>query len=308
MNRIIFLICILVFPGLSSWAENKVKFPVVSEVTGAVELSSKSGNSRTPKKGEILKDRAHIHTKLGAKLRLQLDEQTGLLVFENTDLEIPAIDALTGDIREIQLMSGQVRVDSHGDNQRIYSTPITSDVYTQADFLLSYNTATSLAGMICFRGELNFRGIEAETSSRIGAGERSYFQGVMEAGAPAFDVLMKGRKIARGKLGPVDSLPAAELEQLNKISAIPKPVVVKPPPEAVRQPGQICEKPFAKLNECVWTCEGMPKHPKRPIQSCDAYDCVRRRCDANGNWADDYKVPASAGRCQVKPQIAPCDY
>lgn len=285
-----------------------LEFPVISQFNGVVTLVTKSGQFHVIKKGEALKEKVSLRTGEKTQVRLELDEKSSVTILENSEIEIPLIDRDSGEVSTVILKSGNIRVDSQGSNQRIFSTPVTQDVYSEVQFLLSYDVSRGRASVTCFRGVINFRGFEAETSARIGPGERAYFQGVLEAGQPTFDVLLKGRRVARGQLGAVESLTPEELNTLQESSLVQKPSPPPKPKKKIRLPGQICDEPYAKLNECVWTCEGLPKHSKKAIKSCDGYQCVRRRCDANGKWSDAFTLPGIESKCQLKPVVQACDY
>ncbi len=294
MTRLVMRALFLFLVGSSALAETKVKFPLISQLNGHVELVLKNGEVRAAKRNEILREKVLLKTGVNSQLQVELGEGNSLVILENSEVQIPLIDLDTGETTEVHLRRGQIRVDSRDNNQRVYSTPVSHDVYTEAEFLLTYDISTAKAVMTCFRGVINFRGYEGETSARLAAGERAHFLGVLEGNSPSFDVLLKGRKVARGHLSSVESLPKSDFEKLQGLALVQRPVVPKKAKEALRQPGQICEKPFASLNECVWIFEGT--------------QCVRRRCDANGIWSDSFKVPASAGKCQKKAVVSFCDY
>jgi hypothetical protein len=65
---------------------------------------------------------------------------------------------------------------------------------------------------------------------------------------------------------------------------------------------KICSQPSAKLNQCLWTCESGADG------AC--HKCIRKRCNANGVWAEETRLPASTSdHCSGgKPVIDQCDY
>ncbi|MGE3973830.1 MAG: FecR domain-containing protein [Bdellovibrionales bacterium] len=71
----------------------------------------------------------------------------------------------------------------------------------------------------------------------------------------------------------------------------------------------ICRAPAAKFNECSWTCKNNPQGAKTCRTDLPRVSCVRKRCDANGNWSDDQRLPASdAHKCEATITTSPCDY
>lgn len=72
----------------------------------------------------------------------------------------------------------------------------------------------------------------------------------------------------------------------------------------------VCAKPKGDLNQCSWLCENNPKGAKVCMIGQPEVRCVRRRCNANGQWAEESRVPASKREsCQPHGfRVAPCDY
>lgn len=72
----------------------------------------------------------------------------------------------------------------------------------------------------------------------------------------------------------------------------------------------LCALPKAELNQCSWTCENNPKGEANCRTDLPNVNCVRRRCNANGLWAEDTRLPASYHeQCKGSaPLVAPCDY
>jgi hypothetical protein len=96
------------------------------------------------------------------------------------------------------------------------------------------------------------------------------------------------------------------------------------PAESIRKPAEtttevakmapedpICSQPLGRMNQCAWACEGNPRGQKSCRLDQPQVKCVRRRCNANGQWNDEARTPASTAqlRC-VSPtvQVGECDY
>lgn len=290
---------------------SKAKYPVVTGLNGSVTITGRDQKPRAAKLNEILKEKAVIETKEKAQIRIELDEKNGIILLASSSLEIPVIGFEFGEVSDLVLKSGQLRVQSLDENERYYATAMTRDLYRNADFLMEYDPARAKTMMTVFRGRLEFRGLENEKSIQLASGEGASFSGVIENGEPAFDVLLKGRKVARGVLSSaVTKIDQEDLAELSEKTLLQKPIKPKGPVKPPKKPGQICEDPNAKLNECVWLCQGMK--PKMHLKKCDVskaeVTCVRRRCNANGLWGDDYTMPTSENRCALKPLVGPCDY
>jgi hypothetical protein len=308
----IFFLILFIAGVLQAQEKSHLKYPVISDSKGVVVLS-KDGKVEKIKKSEVLHEKAHLVLKAGAQVRIDISEKTSLVLLQNSEIDIPLIDWEDGKVGAVDLIQGVIRVSTEEATPLVYSTPVSRDSYSNGDFLLSYDSHMARASIEVFRGVLNFRGLENEVSARIGPGETASFQATKENGVPSFDILLKGRKVARGNLSRVSKVPEKQLLQDEKASLLQKPVLKTTAKKISLQTDQICENPNAKLNECVWTCEGLPKKLPKQVASCEdpqlkGVYCLRRRCDANGEWSDPYKMSTSEGKCQLKPVIGACDY
>lgn len=287
---------------------SKIKFPKLSIVTGKVLLIEKGGAERPLKKDEILKEKALIKTLPRSIVQIELDEKSSLTIFENSEVSIPGISWDDGSTERIELNEGEIRYRAGGESFRKVATLITDDTYPNADMVLSYSKSLGRTEMLVMNNEIRFRGLENEEDVILKRGQKGAFQAILEGGIPAFDILLKGRRVARGKLTPIATLSEAELAAYEKKTETKSIVKALVAPPVKRQPGQICEKPFAKLNECVWMCEGQ----KRSSGNCDVHrpgvQCVRKVCNANGVWADSFAYPPGQSKCQASPIVGPCDY
>jgi hypothetical protein len=306
------LILFIIGGVLQAQEKSHLKYPVISETKGIVVLSQ-GGKVEKIKKSEVLHEKAHLVLKAGAQVRIDISEKTSLVLLQSSEIDIPLIDWEDGKVGEVDLIHGVIRVSTEEATPLVYATPVSRDSYSKGDFLLSYDSHMGRASMEVFRGVLNFRGLENEVSARVGPGETASFQSTKENGVPSFDILLKGRKVARGNLSNVSKVPEKQFLRDEKSSLLHKTGVKTTAKKRPLQSDQICENPNAKLNDCVWTCEGLPKKMPKQAASCEdpqlkGVYCLRRRCDANGEWSDAYKMSTSEGKCQLKPVISACDY
>jgi hypothetical protein len=72
----------------------------------------------------------------------------------------------------------------------------------------------------------------------------------------------------------------------------------------------ICKKPEGHLNQCAWHCENNPKKAKVCRLDKPKVVCVRTRCNANGDWAEETKIAVDSGaRCPSRGfAVNECDY
>ncbi len=72
----------------------------------------------------------------------------------------------------------------------------------------------------------------------------------------------------------------------------------------------VCHSPSADFNQCAWTCEHNPSGEKSCRVDLPNVQCVRRICDANGDWVSPTRLPASySNECRGDHAVVGrCDY
>lgn len=115
-----------------------------------------------------------------------------------------------------------------------------------------------------------------------------------------------GTIVSKGYLTPVFKLTEVELSKLVKQTDLDhdEKLLVS------ENKDPICNAPSATLNQCSWTCRNNPKNEKQCRTDLPNVECVRMRCNANGQWANEYRLPASYhDRCKPEETVVgPCDY
>lgn len=115
--------------------------------------------------------------------------------------------------------------------------------------------------------------------------------------------------VARGSMTPLykvsgDEVSAliAQLEDKTKTKPIS---IIK-----VAEDDSICSQPKADFNMCSWKCENNPRGQKSCRTDLENVKCVRKRCNANGEWVDNFRLPASIGeKCPAYGhKVKDCDY
>ncbi|PIS12008.1 MAG: hypothetical protein COT73_00860 [Bdellovibrio sp. CG10_big_fil_rev_8_21_14_0_10_47_8] len=304
----ILVLILLLTPGLLLAKTPSPKFPRVEALVGQVEklddvitVQKREAKHQSKKnalrKKQILKDRAQIMTGSKSELRLQLADGSVLVVLENSEILIPGIGWRLGETAEIEVLKGKVRYLCQKDCGRKLITEIYESVLPVGDYVLSYDPSVPRVELTVLSGESPFRARERDESVTLHAGERAHFDGVLSDGAPTFDILLRGRKVAQGKLSELEKVPEKELkdwaqheEKLKK-----KESLAAEKKKKARKPSQICNKPWGELNQCQWT-------PQKNG------NCLRQRCNANGEWAEDTELTGGENKCQNKTVVAPCDY
>lgn len=175
------------------------------------------------------------------------------------------------------------------------------------DFVVEYTSKDRLITKVStLEGEVKFGGNEYEERVGIKAGQQASFI-VASNDSEVFSDEEISDFVARGYMTPVYNLSAAEVDQLNKLTEVGDPVERN---IASAKANQICSSPKGDLNQCAWVCKNNPKGSKRCRTDLPQVNCVRTRCDANGKWSDESRLPASFyDSCQPRGfKVGPCDY
>jgi hypothetical protein len=294
-----------------------VGFPRVQEIRGQVEqletritvVNREPQYSEVPrslKKGQRLQVKSHLRVGGQAQLRLALSESSELILLENSDVLLPDISYEDGAVKEIQLLSGGLRYRCQADCDRKVSSAIFEVSPGAGDFIFNYNALIPEIQISVLAGEVDFGGLENETQVRLKENQGASFRGELDEGKPAFDVLLKGRRIAKGQLSEVIAVPADLRQKLQKEDQ-EYAKKLKIPSKPLRRASQICDKPYGEFNQCAWVCEKNKKGAKDCRVTAGA-QCVRLRCNANGAWSDRTELPATKSICRAQDWVAECDY
>ncbi|MBX2986259.1 MAG: hypothetical protein KF802_00030 [Bdellovibrionaceae bacterium] len=296
---------------------SSVKVPVVTEFRGAVSiLTARAEKPVPPKAGLVLRENAVLETPAHGELKLRLSDDVMLTLFESSRIRLPGIRWETGEVPAVVLEQGSLRWVSTGNAA---GTELRSSLFEikppAGDLTFRLDPKTAEAEVRVLDGEMKFGAMNAEESVVLKARQKVVFRGVIEEGEVAYDVLLKGRRIPRGRLGEVAALSEADLrpwrEEEKRLAdqkakeAANRAARVK---EDQRR-GLICKNPSGRFNECAWVCEGNVKGAKTCRLDHAGTRCVRQRCNANGEWAEREVLPGeSAARCRPAPRVSACDY
>lgn len=255
-------------------------YPSVILSHGLVEITNSDGLPPSLSPGTRLRGALDIKTGAAGSLRIQIDDERALFIEPQTNIRIPGITWESGELAEIQLIEGRIRL--RGTKPGKFAIRVSSLLFDQpwpvGDILYEMDPEHSLARVYALEGHVKFSALNAETSVEVSPGKKVTFQGQLEDGEIAYDVLLQGRKVPRGLLSAVTGIAPDELklwdltEELKKKKQITAVVEKKKQEEDKLGPGQICRKPKAKFNECAWVCLN-----NRPGE--------HKRCAIQGNTA-----------------------
>lgn len=316
MRTLSFTLCFV----FSMFAVAAPKYPLVTEIQGKVRWIDKDGNDGKLKAKNVLIEKAALETGEKSEVVVQVDDHRTLRVLPNSRVEFPSISWETGDAPLIVLKHGSIRWREVSGKK--YNIALSSELFQfispVGDVVLSYDPKAALVEVKVLQGSMEFSAMNAEDSALVTANQKVQFLGVRENDEIVYDVLLKGKKIPRGKLGMVQPFSEADKAQysearLKKEADVrhKKEVAAKKALEKPRDKDAICSAPDARLNQCAWVCENNPKKEKKSCRvDVAGVQCLRKRCNANGEWAEATEVPKEkAGTlCGVQPLVKECDY
>ena len=297
-----------------------VQYPQVLSYSGNIFIESGLENKfRKAKLKEILREKAVIKTEANSRMDLSIDKDRTVTILDSTEIEIPTIAWESGQFTELILKSGQImwQQSAAPDNNITIKSPVFEVKPPIGISGFSYDEEHATAEAKVFAGAMEFSALNAETSVILTAGKSVQFKGVKEDGEVAYDVLLKGRKIPKGRLQKIENLPESVMEIYSpkalakrKKSDLQKLMQEKAKKESLKV-GQICAKPGGKMNECAWSCLQNPKGEKtNSLADKPGVSCVRHRCNANGLWGEETTLESGAAmlKCKAQPFVSMCDY
>jgi hypothetical protein len=269
-------------------------YPNLEVVAGKVFVTGVDGQPAPARKDLILRQTATIKVENKSLAVVALGASTKLFIFEDTVLKLPEIDYETGAVEQLILESGKFRYQGNDQKNRTLETLVFRESLKPGDYVFWFNPATPETEVLVLEGELSFRGLENGKSHKLTSKQKSSFIGQMENGEIVYDELLRGRKIARGTLNPVQVALDSELKVYRDMSEVKKAKDAQNKKVVKRLPEQICDKPFAKLDQCVW----------RKV----AGKCFRERCNANGKWAERMEMIGRLAKCTQNVKVESCSY
>jgi hypothetical protein len=157
------------------------------------------------------------------------------------------------------------------------------------DFVISHSLGDQLETRVeAIEGKVAFGGRTNKDIHELTRGEGATFVTAKPSGKKELDEFVEG-----GTLSPVYKIPADKLRDLEFDSRVD----VARAKKKNTSESEICNHPRGYFNQCAWTKVGG--------------DCIRRRCNGNGQWAEETKLPAAAAVvCPAGTGIAvkDCDY
>jgi hypothetical protein len=251
------------------------------------------------------------------RLRIKLDNGNILNVMPNSLFKLTEVN-INNKKTLIDLLKGKVRskvetpLNGQGEYFKVRTRSAVAGV-RGTDFIVSWDESDKWITKIqTLEGKVEFKsGDEKQTQTLLAGHEVSYVVPVGDSSSGVFSEEEMKLLAAKGYMTPVYRMSENEINNLNWfMKAEESQEGIREIASANKSKQNICNQPNAEFNQCMWKCENNPKGEKVCRTDLPSVNCVRRICNANGNWADEMRLPASSSeKCHpVKVQVGPCDY
>lgn len=309
------------FQSPTEIAIQKKEVGTVKVVRGLAWVVDDKGNKRKAEAGGAVHEGEALVTGKDTKLQMEFKDTNIINVSADSNVELKQVDyqERNEDKRTIiNLIKGRVRnkvkQKYKGANSfyRVETRGAVAGV-RGTDFVVSRlgdnGGSRDITKVETIEGAVAFAQRDSKDEVSINAGETASFVIAANTNSQVFDDQEIKEFIAKGYMTPVYKLTAQELQALDWETRIKDKETRSVASES--QGGEdICDMPLAKLNQCSWRCENNPKGEKRCRTDLPQVNCVRTRCNANGEWAEESRMPASFyDICDAnKVKVGPCDY
>lgn len=310
---------------------NQTKFPQIENFHGQVLIEAPDIPHFRLKTDQVLKGKIRILTGSESQISVRMPEGSRFILGPNTEVLLPGVSTESGQVSSLEIVQGQLRL--RGGPLDI---PIKSSLFglswSKGDYVLIYDSKNARTEILALEGQVEFEALgRPDTRILLNPQEKTFFQGEIENGEVAHDILLAGKRVARGLRGPRTALSDEDKEKWSaaeekRQEELRKKARRKQEEEHKKKLEKwICKEPRGEFNQCSWTCEGKnsPQAQKTRRLSRpqgDSYSpcpteisgvfCIRQRCLATGEWGDALRLDPKEGRskCREKSVVQTCDY
>lgn len=284
--------------SFSVWANSSVpsrRYPVVTSVHKEVKMTSSSGVASNLKVAEVLKEKVTLTGSEESVLRVDLSEDIYLVVKGLFGLEIPFISQEYPHVSQVKILDGSLRIVNRSDDSLVILSDLSETQVFRGDYQFDYIRSVPQMTWTTIEGSLDVKGLEHESSARLITGQRATFTGELDLGKVVYDVLLKGRRVARGRLSSMTVISEKEMQNFKKddwSKSTPKKIAVT---TTTLNPKWICKSPYAEAFQCRVLCE-------------DGVG-IKQLCNANGQWGGNESVAIQRfGGCPKTPKLINCSF
>lgn len=303
-------------------SETPSRGPSIGKVTwdkGESWIIEPSGTQRLVRRGEEVHVRDKVKTGNEGEIKIQFQDTNELHIQPRSEVLMVEYesDAKMDRRALLNLIQGKVRSKVkqkyRGDASSFYQVRTKSAVagVRGTDFVVSFDVGDrqvtkveTLTGSVALAN--------ADQSETVEVSKGAYASYVVEPNSTGvFSEEEISEFVARGYMTPLHHMSSEELEKLDWESEVgdkPKRNVASAPQQGQKK--SVCQAPQGDINQCYWTCQNNPPGEARCRTDLSQVSCVRRRCNANGLWADETRLPASFhDQCNSSGmRVDACDY
>ena len=249
-----------------------------------------------------------LQTEDSSKLRIAFVDENGrpdkneLFVAPNSKIQISKYRPGNSPSRRawMDLFYGKVRsavnnrYESEGKNTFRIKTPVAVAGVRGTEFMVTHYEGARTTKIETFSGLVRMSALQGSDFRDIGAKHRGAYVGSVTPGQKGVFTSVEGlnEKQALKLRQETEFLPDDENALLAKAAK-----------------NQICARPSGAFNQCSWVCMGNPQNATTCRTDLPGVHCLRKRCNANGEWAEETRVPASRSQhCDSDTRVAPCEY
>lgn len=254
-----------------------------------------------------------------AMVSVRFTDNNEAIISENSTFQLTKYKAQTDQQKGnavLELLKGRVRSkvqqkykDDKNTGYKVKTKAAVAGV-RGTDFVVTYLTGKKLTTTVeTLEGSVELSGEFGDEKSLV---KKDHKQSYVVDAQSIFNKKEINSFVKKGYMTPLYKLTKNELQELDwKTSFNTKRATASVAPQATsKSSNSICEAPSAQLNQCYWQCVGNPRGESRCRIELENVKCVRKRCNANGVWADSSRIPASQiTNCPATGlTVKDCDY
>ena len=306
----------------------RIHVGVVMMARGPAWVTPESGKPKKARVGLKLYEKDTIETGKEGKVKVLFKDKNVLNVTPETKTKISShqFKGAPDDKTMIDLIYGKIRSKvqkrykgSKNNYYRVRTKAAVAGV-RGTDFVVSYFDGASIETQVdtlegnvalakrAHKGDTGMYLESPDSKNRVEIPKGTHAKFVIDRdsiGTDVFDEDDIQSFVARGYMTPVYQLSEKELKILDTETDF----LGEDRRVASAKQSHVCKSPSAPFNHCVWMCKGNASGSSK-CRTDLGMKCVRKRCNANGEWAEETRLPASYGNyCHGrKLTVKPCDY
>lgn len=289
-------------------------------VASGATMVMRQGKSYQAKIGFKVYEKDYLETGADGKIKIKFKDDNVINLVPNSKLTIEELQfdpAKENKKTILNLIYGKVRssVKQSYNGESYYEVKTKTAVagVRGTDFVVSYSEDDKLEAKVeTISGKVELSDVKKKRKVHVPASTYASFV-IEKVESGVFSEKDISSFVAKGYLTPVFKMTQEELQRLEiNTNFLQEDATVDLASRdvAIEDGKAICASPKGDFNQCLWTCENNPAKEKRCRTDLPNVNCVRKRCNANGRWAEETRLPAAYfDMCEgSKATVKQCDY